>query len=70
MSDNREILRDFIERVWNGGDVEAVAEFLAPAYTIHSDPGDPWHGRTLDHATFVRRLAVPRQLGALGGSAV
>jgi steroid delta-isomerase-like uncharacterized protein len=56
MNDNQSILREFIERVWNRGELEAVDTFVAPAYTIHSDPGDPWHGRTLDRSAFVRRL--------------
>ena len=56
MSDNRAVLREFIERVWNCGELEAVAELVAPAYTIYSDPGDPWHGQTLDRSAFVHRL--------------
>ena len=29
-------------------------------YTIHSDPGDPWEGQTLDVAGFKERLATSR----------
>ena len=60
MSDNASVLRAFIERVWNAGDLAAVDAFLAPAYTIHSDPGDPWDGQTLDREGFKRRLAASR----------
>ena len=60
MNDNRAILREFIERVWNRDELAAVEEFIAPEYTIHSDPGDPWHGRTLDRSGFVHRLVVSK----------
>lgn len=42
-----ERLREFIERVWNRGEIAAIAQFLAPLYTIHHDPGDPWEGKQL-----------------------
>lgn len=44
---NAAALRDFIEAVWNQGDSEAADCWLAPRYTIHHDPGDPWDGRDL-----------------------
>lgn len=53
---NKQILHDFFERVWNGRDLDAVDELIAPEYTIHSDPGDPWDGQTLDPAGFKERL--------------
>jgi len=52
----------FIRRVWNEGDADAAAEFLAPTYTICHDPGDPWEGMTLDIPGFkerVRRSRMP-----------
>ena len=55
-------VEQFIQRVWNEGDADAAAEFLAPAYTIHHDPGDPWEGMTLDIPGFkerVRRSRMP-----------
>ena len=30
MRDNQSILRDFIEQVWNVGDLDAVETFVAP----------------------------------------
>ncbi|HEV7384390.1 MAG TPA: ester cyclase [Phenylobacterium sp.] len=61
MSDRRkQILTCFIEEVWNRGDGEAAADYLAMAYTIRHDPGDPWDGRTLDLAQFRERLAAAR----------
>jgi steroid delta-isomerase-like uncharacterized protein len=56
----KDILRNFIAEVWNAGDVEACDRYLAPRYTIHHDPGDPWHGRTLDPDGFRARLVQSR----------
>jgi hypothetical protein len=54
------ILSNFIREVWNAGDAEACAKYLAPTYTIHHDPGDPWHGQTLDLDGFKARLRQSR----------
>jgi|SRR5579859_588086 steroid delta-isomerase-like uncharacterized protein len=56
----KQILADFIEEVWNQGDLDAAARYLAPTYLIAHDPGDAWHGRTLDPALFRARLAQAR----------
>jgi predicted ester cyclase len=58
---NEETLRRFLDEVWNRGKVEACADFLAPAYTIRHDPGDPWDGQTLDLRGFQERLTQSRQ---------
>lgn len=60
MSGRKAKLAAFIEAVWNRGEAGAVPAYLAPAYTIHHDPGDPWEGRTLDHAGFAERLLQSR----------
>lgn len=60
MSDRKARLTAFIEAVWNQGQAEAVPNYLAPAYTIHHDPGDPWEGQTLDPAGFAARLLQSR----------
>lgn len=57
---NVELLRNFMDRVWTAGDVAAVDEYLASNYTIHSDPGDPWDGKTLDRDGFKQRLITSR----------
>lgn len=57
---NKELLVRFIERVWNNEDLQAVDEYVAPLYTIHHDPGDPWDGQTLDTAGFKARLKRSR----------
>lgn len=55
-------LTQFIHEVWSEGDIEASAKYLAPQYTIHHDPGDPWERQTLDLAGYkmrVNRLRAP-----------
>ncbi len=53
-------LTAFIRQVWDEGDVDAAADYLAPTYTIHHDPGDPWDGMTLDLAAFKDRVSQSR----------
>lgn len=60
MSDNAARLAEFMERVWNAGDATAVDDFLGDHYVIHSDPGDPWDGKTLSPAEFKHRLSMSR----------
>ena len=50
----------FLDIVWTRGDVSEVERFLAPRYTIRSDPGDPWDGRTLTREEFAERLTISR----------
>ena len=60
MTDNAHILVEFMDAVWNRGDVDAVDRYLADEYTIHSDPGDPWDGAVLSRAAFKERLVASR----------
>ena len=60
MPDNSAVLRRFIERVWNAGDLAAIDALVGETYTIHSDPGDPWDGRTLTREGFRERVALSR----------
>ncbi|MBR0552321.1 ester cyclase [Stakelama marina] len=53
-------LADFIRRIWDEGDADAADEFVAETYTIHHDPGDRWHGMTLDLAGFKERVRTSR----------
>jgi len=53
-------VENFIRKVWNEGDADAAADFLASAYTIHHDPGDPWEGKTLDLEGFKDRVRQSR----------
>ena len=48
----------FFDRVWNERDLGDLGRFLAPRYTIRSDPGDPWDGRTLTREEFAERLTI------------
>lgn len=53
-------LAEFIERVWNNEEVDAVEQYVAPRYVIFHDPGDPWDGQTLNLAEFKARLVQSR----------
>lgn len=53
-------LETFIHEVWNEGDAAAAERFVAPLYTIHQDPGDPWEGQVLDLAGYISRVQLSR----------
>ena len=59
--DPKAVVSTLVEQVWNQGNVANLASLVAPAYRIHRDPGDLWEGKTLDLATFEKRLADTRQ---------
>ena len=59
-SRRKQLLVDFLRQVWDEGNAEACEEFLAPLYTIHHDPGDPWAGPPLDLAGYQARLRISR----------
>lgn len=59
-SRRKALLAEFLEQVWNSGDVGACDRFIAGSYTLHHDPGDPWDGRTLDLASYQERLRISR----------
>jgi steroid delta-isomerase-like uncharacterized protein len=56
----KNILKEFIRRVWNEGNNDAASDYIASAYTIHHDPGDPWEGLTLDLEGFKERVRKSR----------
>lgn len=56
----REVLKAFIQKVWNESNVDAIPEFIADKYTIIHDPGDPWEGMELDIAGFQNRVSTSR----------
>lgn len=60
-SARKRILADFFRDVWTEGDVAACGAYLAPTYTIHHDPGDPWDGQTLSVEGFQSRLFESRR---------
>jgi predicted ester cyclase len=57
---NKELLIWFIDDVWNAGNAEAANQYIAPAYTIHHDPGDPWDKKTLDLPGYKERVRLSR----------
>jgi steroid delta-isomerase-like uncharacterized protein len=52
--------RTLLEEVWNQGNLDAITDLIAPRYTIHHDPGDPWDGQTLDRQGYVDRVRQSR----------
>jgi hypothetical protein len=50
------IVAQFTREVWSEGNIEASDKYIAPGYTIHHDPGDPWDGRELDLAGYKERV--------------
>lgn len=59
-SNAKEILTQFTREVWNEGDIEASDKYIAPRYTIHHDPGDPWDKKELDLAGYKERVRLLR----------
>lgn len=57
---NERALRDLFDRVWNGDDLPAIDELIADRYTVVSDPGDPWEGRTLTRTEFRERMTTSK----------
>ena len=54
--DKEAFLREFMHEIWNEKNIEKVERYIHHEYTIHLDPGDPWHGKTLSHTEFKTRL--------------
>ncbi len=54
------ILSRFLKHIWNEGREDMIGAYIAPHYKIHHDPGDPWHGKTLDIEGFKTRLRDSR----------
>ena len=55
-SDAKDILTEFTREVWSEGKIDAADKYIAPKYTVHHDPGDPWEGRQLDLAEYKERV--------------
>jgi steroid delta-isomerase-like uncharacterized protein len=56
----KEILRSFIQKVWNEGNIDVIPEYIADKYSVIHDPGDPWDGMELDIAGFQNRVSKSR----------
>lgn len=59
--DRKDILLGFLQEVWNAGRVECAADYIAPRYTVHHDPGDPAEGQALDVEQFKARVKALRE---------
>jgi len=61
MTKNKKIiLKNFLEDVWEKGDLSTVDQYIAPAYQVFHDPHDLWEKNTLDIAGFKKRLVQSR----------
>lgn len=58
MMSKADVLHAFMQEVWNQQHTDKIGEYLAPAYTIHQDAGDPWEGKVLTHENFGERLQL------------
>jgi steroid delta-isomerase-like uncharacterized protein len=54
------LVLQFLEEVWNRGDIEASRKYVGGRYTLHHDPGDPWDGKELDLTEFEERVRISR----------
>lgn len=54
------LLTSFMRDVWSNGDLTQCGTYIAAAYTIHHDPGDPWEKQTLDVTGFANRVRLSR----------
>ena len=57
---NKDLVRQFLDEVWNTGNIQACGRYIAPRYTIHHDPGDPWDKRELSLEQYMQRVTVSR----------
>ena len=57
---NKELLTQFLAEVWSAGNIEACDNYIAPKYTIHHDPGDPWDKQELDLLQYKERVKLSR----------
>jgi len=51
-----ELLKRFMNDIWNNQQIEKVSDYVHSAYTVHLDTADPWEGKTLNHSQFIERL--------------
>ena len=54
------LVAELYRLVWSQGDDRAIGRLIAPRYVVHSDPGDPWDGQTLDRKAYEERVAYSR----------
>lgn len=54
IAENKELIRDLFERVWNGGDLDVVEEVFAPGFRFHAPGG----GEAANREAFKRFLSA------------
>lgn len=54
------IVAELHRLVWSQGEYQAIERLVAPEYVVHSDPGDPWEGKTLDRSGYRERVEYSR----------
>jgi steroid delta-isomerase-like uncharacterized protein len=54
------LLSQFIQEVWNEGNINAADKYIATGYTLYHDPGDPWDKRELDLEEYKERFRLSR----------
>lgn len=54
------VVVDLHRSVWSRGEYRAIERLVAPRYVIHSDPGDPWDGQSLDRRGYEERVKYSR----------
>lgn len=59
---NKAILIEFIDKIWNKGNLEIADKFIGSPYVIYHDPGDPWELKNLELVTFKERVAYSRHV--------
>ena len=57
---HKKLIED-LYKTWNQDDLSALDTLIAEDYTIHSDPGDAWEGKTLSRDEYRTRLLHSRK---------
>lgn len=60
LPDPASLVSNLYRLVWNEREYSAIERLVAPQYVIHSDPGDPWEGETLDRREYEERVDYSR----------
>lgn len=53
-------LREFLDKVWNSGELGLIDRLVHSSYILHHDPGDPWDGQTLTREGLKDRVRKSR----------
>ena len=56
----KQCVLELLKEVWGEGNLNRIEALIAATYTIHHDPGDPWHGRVLTVQEYADRVIKSR----------